>query len=411
MFSTKSLFAAAATLSFVAPSTAQVNSVYNPGGKTNLVMYWGQGANQADLINYCNIPEVDIIVIGFVNTFPPAANGYVEQNFGNKCWAGSVYSGPGYNGKKVPANDLLLTQCPTVQQQIPQCLAKKKKILLSIGGAVNTWNPKTGKMDKTYVNQLKTAADGTYFANFLWKAYGPKDPTYTGVRPLDRGLNNATASISIEVDGFDFDIEGTAAGTNPNNGETAAYIAMIKRLRVLMNAQTAKTGKKYLLSAAPQCTLKSGKESNMDAMMYYGGFDIIFIQFYNQGPKSCTARSRAAKTGTFNWDAWHTYITNTNSASKLAKMYIGLLAGPAGSTQSGDYINVAETQNLIAAFGKKDRFAGVMLWDGRAGSVNNAADLKGKRYWNIVKAALYKNYPPKTKRDHISHMKRHQHKH
>lgn len=408
MFSTKSLFAATAALSFITPSFAQ-NSVYNPTGKTNLVVYWGSGENQADLINYCNVPEIDIIVIGFHNVFPPAGNGYPGNNFGNKCWA-TTYQGPGYNGKYTPGNDRLFSACPTVQAQIPQCQAKGKKILLSIGGQAKTNNPFT-QVPETYVGQLKNAADGTYFANWMWNAYGPKNPSYLGPRPLDRGQNNATASITIDIDGFDFDIEGTVNGIDSSVGETAAYIAAIKRLRTLMDAQTANTGKKYLLSAAPQCSFNSaGKEVNMDAMLYHGGFDIIFIQFYNQGANSCTARSRANGGSGFNWEQWHAKITNTKSASALAKMYIGLLAGPTGSKTPTDYINVKETQNLIAAFGKKDRFAGIMLWDGTSGSNNKASDLGGKRYWNIVKAALYKNYPPKTKRE-ISQLSRARHHH
>ena len=169
------------------------------------------------MINYCKLPEVDIINIGFVNTFPPAANGYVEQNFGNKCWAGTNYKAPGYNGKYTPGNDLLYSQCPTVQRDVPACQKLGKKIILSIGGAVNTYNPKTGKNDKTYVNQLKTAADGTFFANFLWNAYGPYNAAYKGVRPLDRGLSNTTTD-RVDIDGYDFDIEGSVAGTNKANG-------------------------------------------------------------------------------------------------------------------------------------------------------------------------------------------------
>lgn len=92
---------------------------------------------------------------------------------------------------------------------------------------MNTWNPKTNKMDKTYVNQLKSATDGEFMANFLWKAYGPYDPAYTGVRPLDRGSNNVTANLRIDIDGFDFDIEGSAAGTNRLNGKDYLFKAVV----------------------------------------------------------------------------------------------------------------------------------------------------------------------------------------
>jgi chitinase len=156
-----------------------------------------------------------------VNTYPSAANGLVEENFGNACWGEEYrYEGPGYNGKPpVPGQNLLPTFCPAVQDGIPKCQAMGKKIILSIGGAAPVWNPKTGMTDKTYKGQLKTKEDGEYLATFLWKAYGPYDPSYTGVRPLDRGGDNQTESIKIHIDGFDFDIEDTINGSNKNEGK------------------------------------------------------------------------------------------------------------------------------------------------------------------------------------------------
>lgn len=63
--------------------------------------------------------------------------------------------------------------------------------------------------------QLNGAADGIYLANFLWGAYGPYNASWVaagGVRPLDRGLYNTNTSMTIDIDGFDFDIEHTSAG-------------------------------------------------------------------------------------------------------------------------------------------------------------------------------------------------------
>jgi chitinase len=177
------------------------------------------------LIDFCKNTPADIIPIGFINVFPPAANGYVGANYGNACYGeGYYYKGPGYGGKKpVPAQDLLPNYCQRVQDGIPKCQKLYgKKILLSIGGAAPTWNPITQKNDKTYKGQLKSAADGEYFATFLWKAYGPYDPAYKGIRPLDRGADNKTESIRIDIDGFDFDIEDTLAGTDALNGNISA---------------------------------------------------------------------------------------------------------------------------------------------------------------------------------------------
>lgn len=390
MFS-KAFTVAAAAMALLPSASA----IYDPLKKTNLVMYWGQGPDQLPLKAFCTNTPADIIVIGFINTFPSAANGYVGANFGNGCWGPEYnYAAPGYNGAKpVPANNLLPSRCPVVQEGIPICQKAGKKILLSLGGDPGT---------KSYRGQLKSAADGTYFADFLWKAYGPKDPSYTGVRPLDRGINNNDASIAIDIDGFDFDIEASVASTDANNGETAGYIAMITRLRTLMNAQTAKTGKKYILSGAPQCPLINGVETNMDAMIQKAGFDIVFIQFYNNG--YCTARSRVNKNpkDNFNYAAWLAYLNKSGSKSFGARIYIGLLGGPSGSSSNpGDFLNVAEVQNLIATYGKNPQIGGVMLWDGTAASKYRGADLSPstQRYWDVVKTAMLKNFPGQTKRD------------
>lgn len=367
----------------------------------------GQGPDQLSLIEYCRHTPADIIAVGFINTFPSAGNGYVGVDHGNACWGeGSYYPGPGYNGIKNPAQDLLPSRCPRVQDSIPECQKIGKKILLSIGGAAPTWNPKTNKRDKTYKGQLKSAADGEYMANFLWKAYGPLDPTYTGVRPLDRGHNNATAGLKIDIDGFDFDIEDTLAGTDrlngkyhlssytyPNRfiGETAGYVAMLNRLKTLAAAQTAKTGKKYIFSASPQCVLNP-KEANLDVLIREAGFDMVFIQFYNQGRVSCTARARASGVvgAAFNYNAWIAYLNQANSKSKGARIYIGLLGGPTGSEGSpGDFLNVAEAQNLIKTYGRNAQIGGVMLWEATAAFKYAGKDLPaGLKYWHVIKNAL-----------------------
>jgi chitinase len=130
-----------------------------------------------------------------LDLFPQQANGFPKQDFGNACWGGSVYYGPGNDHSK----DTLYTQCPTVQEDIPYCQAKGKKIVLSLGGGTSGY-------------QLTGVAAGVDFANFLWKAYGPKQAGYTGVRPLDRGYSNTT-SDTIDIAGFDFDIEHPSIGT------------------------------------------------------------------------------------------------------------------------------------------------------------------------------------------------------
>lgn len=155
----------------------------------------GQGAGQQRLLHFCQQSTVDIIPIGFVNVFPAQGNGYPGTNFGNQCWGGTyVYQGPGNDSSK----NQLQSSCPQIVADIPVCQnTYGKKIILSLGGATNTY-------------QLSGAANGTAFADFLWGAFGPQTPAWLAAgkpRPLD-GPNNS----SVEVDGFDFDIEHPSAG-------------------------------------------------------------------------------------------------------------------------------------------------------------------------------------------------------
>jgi chitinase len=130
-----------------------------------------------------------------------------EAYASNACWASPYYQGPGYPvGDINTANNVLLTQCPDLQEDIWDCQQNTKtKLLISLGGAA---------ADGNY--QLNNADDGIYLANFLWGAYGPYQQSWVdagGIRPLDGG-DNADPTKQIDVDGFDFDIEKPSPSMN-----------------------------------------------------------------------------------------------------------------------------------------------------------------------------------------------------
>jgi chitinase len=105
-----------------------------------------------------------------------------------------VYAGPGND----PALNELQSECPNLVADIPVCQSQyKKKIILSLGGGLETYG-------------LTGAANGTAFADFIWGAFGPQTKQWLArglPRPFD-GPNNQ----SVEVDGFDFDIEFPSTG-------------------------------------------------------------------------------------------------------------------------------------------------------------------------------------------------------
>lgn len=126
------------------------------------------------------------MTLSFVNTSPENdPSGYPGTNFAGHCWAGTYKNEDGVQSK-------LLSECHVIKQDISYCQDKGVKVLLSIGGVYNA----------EYSNyKVSTAEKGVEFADFLYNAFGPYDPSWTGPRPFDNGPEPNF------VDGFDFDIE------------------------------------------------------------------------------------------------------------------------------------------------------------------------------------------------------------
>lgn len=162
----------------------------------SLTVAQGQGPYEGatGLLHFCQAANSpDIIPLGFINYYVAQGNGFPGSNFGSSCGA-AVYSGIGYNNVKTPANDHLLSDCGVIKSAIATCQGLGKKILLSLGGASNTY-------------KLNSDGDAMLVANFIWGAFGPYATTWTRPRPFDY---NGKYTV---VDGFDFDIEHTVAGT------------------------------------------------------------------------------------------------------------------------------------------------------------------------------------------------------
>ena len=222
--------------------------------------------------HFCEDTDIDIIPIvrtaspesgahrninprpqGFVNVFPDQSHGYPGTNFGNKC-GNSTFNN--LNGSSSP----LLSDCPSIGPDITKCQAAGKKILLSLGGAI----PNNQELDSD--------ASAVDFANFLWKAFGPKCADYSGPRPFGDAV----------VDGFDFDIESNIPGQKDISYQSRGYATMIKTLRSLYALES---GKDYYISGAPQCIVP---DSHLGDAISSSWFDFLFVQFYNT--QSCSVR-------------------------------------------------------------------------------------------------------------------------
>ncbi|KAK6215074.1 chitin recognition protein [Colletotrichum tabaci] len=338
---------------------ALVFAAFDPTSKNNVVVYYGQGPNQGDLINHCQQPEVDVIVLSFVHLFPAQANGYPGTNFGNRC-GGQVYPGPGFNGVNDPSRNQLQSHCPSLNAQIPVCQQQYgKKILLSLGGGVTAY-------------QLTGQNEGELLATYLWKMFGPRDPSWTGPRPFD---NNGQA---VEVDGFDMDIE------HPSTDNSVGYIALVTLLRTFY----ASASKQYYLTGAPQCVVP---DASMAAMISAAKFDMIFVQFYNT--PSCSAATwassnpsyvpgQAFQAAGFTYDAWVQWLYNT--PSRDAKVFITLPGSP-DAANPGNYINHEQARNLISAYYCRPSFGGVAVWEATRGASN---PYNGKSFQATMKVWL-----------------------
>ena len=223
-----------------------------------------------------------------------------------------------------------------------------KKILLSIGGA----SPDTYR--------IKDSTSAVKFADFVWNAFGPLQPSYGGPRPFKDAV----------VDGFDLDIE--------HNGPTG-YAAMINRFREHFKADGS--GKPFYTSAAPQCILPDAQLSDAIKSAY---FDFIWIQFFNT--PSCSARDFITRKPLhFAFDDWVSSIRS--SGNPHAKVFFGLPAGPEAVLNSTFYLNLAEVTEVVNTFQAKypQEFGGIMLWEA---AVSQGNQLDGKSFGDHVKSIL-----------------------
>ncbi|KAF2766477.1 glycoside hydrolase [Teratosphaeria nubilosa] len=309
---------------------------FNPAFKTNVVTYWGQGANQERLIETCKNPDIDIINIGFVNSFPDESpGGYPGDNFGNACW-GDVYVNEGIN-------TTLLKTCPYIGPDVISCQQDYgKKIFLSLGGA------------STSAYYLDSDASGEAFADFLWGAFGPQQVDSEFPRPWGDAV----------VDGFDFDIESLISpaptdseGNTIDDYQTRGYAAMINHLHNDLYPQDE--SKIYYISGAPQCQIP---DPHFASVLENAFFDFIWIQFYNT--PGCSARDGVNHidgqgSSDISFGTWELQ----RSLNPTVRYYIGLPAGPKASNEDDYYLDRADAQKLIDRFADDALFGGIMVWE------------------------------------------------
>lgn len=258
---------------------------YKVKGKGDIVTYWGQNVGEGKLIDTCKSGLYKIVNIAFLSSFgnsqPPKLNlaGHCEPSHGG---------------------------CQNLANYIKECQKMGIKVMLSIGGATNTY-------------ALSSAEDAKHVADHLWNHY-------LGGKSSNRPLGDAV------LDGIDFDIE---------HGEHH-YDVLAKRL-----SEHSKQGKKIYLSAAPQCPFP---DKHLNGALKTGLFDYVWVQFYNNPQCEFTSNPESFKK---RWNEW------TSIPAK--KLFVGLPAAKEAGT--GHVPKEVVISKIIPFVKGSNKYGGVMIWN------------------------------------------------
>ncbi|CZS97833.1 related to CTS1 Endochitinase [Rhynchosporium agropyri] len=277
-----------------------VNGGWDPRSSNMIAGYWGQNSmgtadGQQRLIHYCPSDKIDVILLSFL----PSLRNMHSLNFANQ-------------------------EVGPLEHDIQDCQNNhKKSILLSIGGETTSdigW----GTRDEA----VKAARD-------LWAAYGPPtDPA------IHRPLGNAI------VEGIDIDYEKNIENLLP----------FAEELRRLTDESSAKDGKKYLVTLAPQCPFP---DENLKALLQSDvAWDGVLIQFYNN--ERCGVISfvpGGEQQERFNLEEWQRWAEN--SANPNVKILIGT---PADSQAGAGYVPGHVLADVIQYSKRFKNFGGLMFW-------------------------------------------------
>ncbi|KAI9105533.1 glycoside hydrolase superfamily, partial [Phlyctochytrium arcticum] len=264
---------------------------------------------------YCSGPY-NVLNIAFANVFKNAEN-TIDINLSSHC------------GETFPGSTVL--NCPLVGQAIRRCQNLGKKVILSLGGGIAS----VGFSDLADVNRFTLA---------LWNMF--LGGTQAGfVRPFGPG---------VILDGIDLDVEG---------GDDFGYDIFLRDIRALMD--TDASGRKFFITAAPQCFFPDVLQDTAYAKGY---FDWLNIQWYNNPCGNFAFPTPAWQDAVEFWVNW----ANTVSANPNVRLLIGAPSSIAAASPQSfvPLVSTSDTaqpsMTTIIARWKQDyrtRFGGVMLWE------------------------------------------------
>ncbi|KAI9680367.1 MAG: hypothetical protein M1829_001253 [Trizodia sp. TS-e1964] len=320
-------------------STDPASGPYNfdPRAKNNVAVYFGQtpASSTSSLMDQCSDPAIDIVILGFVSKLV-GANDYPELNLGSVCTDKSPDQ-----TSRAPG----LLNCPDLASHISHCQDMGKKVFLSIGGAKDSGNSDS-KFDSD--DHARSVADK------IWKLFG----SGSGEESL-RPFGNVT------VDGFDIGLsilpdaiqKQSTNSFSPDNEskDSSHYDIFFNELKSQFTSYASSSGgKKYYLSAAPECP-------NPDASIPQSvlqAADFVFVQFFNNPDCNIDAAGFQASV-----TSWSQSLANNNPNGAGPMVYIGVVATSQGASSGfvagdklGQAVNGVKAMNL-------PNIGGVAIWD------------------------------------------------
>jgi chitinase len=141
------------------------------------------------------------------------------------------------------------------------------------------------------------------------------------------------------LDGIDFDIEISSA---------SHFDDLAKNLTSLYKGD--KRGRKYLLTAAPQCPYP---DASLGAALATRLFDYVWVQFYNN--PGCEYANGDDTNLVNSWRTWTQYLSP-------ASVFLGLPASP-DAAGSGYIDPTALVSRVLPVVDASANYGGVMLWN------------------------------------------------
>ncbi|EGX88870.1 chitinase 1 precursor, putative [Cordyceps militaris CM01] len=285
-----------------------------------LSVYWGAKRSGVSLDTVCADPSYDTVNLAFLSHF-----------FGQGQYPRlAISSLNGSSAAQRLAGAVDLQDGTTLAPAIRACQAAGKRVLLSMGGAAG------------YAEvRLASDAQGRQVADTLWDLFlgGDKMPE---IRPFG----------DVVLDGVDF------GRVDNESGESTGYEAMAARLRT--HFASAPGGRRYYLTAAPQCPPTTAADEEA-ALRLFRGLDAVAVQFYNNN--ACNVGASGFEASVRRWSA---ALGGGGDGGHTTLLLVGALASAADKDRG--YVEAGALAG-VKAMGLGN-YGGVMLWEAELAAQN-----------------------------------------